>query len=132
MTGYSVNRSIMVFRSISLLIKTKRSLLLIFFAAACEQSFAQASRVIDSLTRLLSVVQDDTSKVNLLIRLSRTHWQAGRFLPARDTATKALNLAEKINFKKGIATAHTVLGTLAANDGKYPEAFKHHETVLAI
>jgi signal transduction histidine kinase len=97
-----------------------------------HRSIAQRNRVIDSLTRLLNIARDDTSKVNLLNQISRTHGQAGHFREAKKSVDEALSLAEKLNFRKGIATAHIILGTLAANDGKYSDAFKHHETALVI
>jgi serine phosphatase RsbU (regulator of sigma subunit) len=60
---------------------------------------------IDSLTNLLKVSNEDTSKVDLFLRLSKIDRQNGL-----EYAKQALELSEKLKFKKGIVKANITLG----------------------
>src|SRR5215831_18844956 len=80
------------------------------------------NRTIDSLQILLQTQKEDTSKVNILNALSYDFHQQGDFQKHLQYAKQALDLAEKLNFKKGIA-----VGYLSMSDaqGTLAEAIKY-------
>ena len=99
----------------------------LFFFLVLDLSNANAQNTaIDSLKKVLKTEKDDTNKVNTLNSLSskllNINYDDDAFVYAKD----ALNLAEKINFKKGAAAAYLTTGMyfffVAEN---YPEALKN-------
>ena len=120
----------MSFRSTSLIIKGKKFLLAIFFIAVCEKSVAQSNNSIDSLLNILKNATEDTNKVNALNRLSRLFWQTPPNAELKNYADKALVLAEKLNFKKGMAFAYHSIALSYDQAGNYSESLKNYITSL--
>lgn len=102
-------------------------LLVLFFADFSSDSLAQ-NRSIDSLKALLPNLPQDSNRVWTLVRLAR------QFLPLRDTqtviyATEAYELAEKINFEPGKASAAVQLGRFSSENNHEMALSYFHEAI---
>jgi signal transduction histidine kinase len=95
-------------------------------------SFAQKQgmELIDSLKSKLTNSIEDTSKVRLLGKLSFQYYgfdtDLGIFY-----AEQAIKLAEKLQWKKGIAFSYNYLGTNYAVKGNYPKAAEYFSKSLS-
>ena len=86
--------------------------------------FASAQKnTTDSLLQVLKIAAEDTSKANTLNSLSRLKASIGNYDPAIQYAQQALQLSEKILYKKGIATAYNNIGIVYWNKGNFDKAF---------
>ncbi|HKC35736.1 MAG TPA: adenylate/guanylate cyclase domain-containing protein, partial [Chitinophagaceae bacterium] len=92
----------------------------------------QGQALIDSLLSELPKTKDDTAKVNLLNSLGKNYMSISEFEKGLAHGNSALSLAEKLNFRKGIANAHHNLGMIVTNQGNYNEALKHYDIALKI
>jgi adenylate cyclase len=84
----------------------------------------QGQKKTDSLLSVLKSGKPDTSKVNTLIDIANEF----RFVNPDTSvyfANKAIQLAEKINFKIGIARGYGMIGFALMNLGDYEEAMKY-------
>ncbi|MBI1223797.1 MAG: tetratricopeptide repeat protein [Bacteroidetes bacterium] len=92
---------------------------------------AQSTAYIDSLLAALTTAKEDSSKVKLLCEL-------GAELGSKDAdkglsyAEQALQLAEKLAWRKGIALAHSEIGRCNWHKGSFDEALKHHFEALKL
>ncbi|MBI3500434.1 MAG: tetratricopeptide repeat protein [Bacteroidetes bacterium] len=93
--------------------------------------FSQQKKI-DSLENVLKTAKEDTNKVNTLNALSMQLWRTGDFNKSKQYATNALSLCEKLNFKKGLATAYNNIGISYRNLSDYTEALKNHLQALTI
>ncbi len=103
------------------MIKIKYIFLLAFLCTSHAASFSQQSEI-DSLSNLLQNAPEDTFKVNTLNSLSDKIWQRGDYKKAMTLAQEGRALANKINFKKGEATAFINLALIYWKQGEYPGA----------
>jgi len=88
---------------------------------------------IDSLIKELKTAKEDTNKVNILNKLSEIGgWRIGNYDTTMYYAQTAMQLAEKLEFKKGIATGYNNIGVIYRNQGNYPEALKNFLILLKI
>jgi two-component system, NarL family, sensor histidine kinase UhpB len=128
----------MIFRQFPLIIKachswTKKFLLIILFAAFCQLSFAQErKREIDSLMNILETAAKDTNKVKILNNLSRIFVETKQYTASRKYADEAMVLAEKLNYKRGIAFAYYNIGLNYEYQGNNAEAIKNFLIELKI
>ena len=86
---------------------------------------------IDSIKFLLDKAKDDSTKVNTLIELSKNFYRS----PQEEDlayAIEARDLAEKINFKTGLAYAYKSIGLAHYFRSKFLEAAKNWELSLVI
>ena len=83
----------------------------------------------DSLRALLLNSKEDTVKVNTLIALSSDLCRSAPS-EAIQLSTEAKNLAEQLNFQKGVAYALKYIGMGYYFQGKYPEALDYWELSL--
>jgi signal transduction histidine kinase len=87
----------------------------------------------DSLLNALETVSDDTNRVNILNALSMNYFQTDPKLGLKKYTDQALALAEKLDYKKGLAFGHYTLGlyysTIEANN---TEALKNWEASVRI
>ena len=90
--------------------------LFLFFGSSRSQH-----QEIDSLFTLLKQSQEDTTKVIILNRLAFRYYQT-----VPDTALlyarKAMSLAEKLDYQRGIGSSHNSLGFIAYSHSDYPRA----------
>ncbi len=101
-------------------------LLLIVLVTLCNKFASAQSREIDSLTKIISTLADDSNKVNALNSLGKVYFSTNAD-EAILTSKKARELAEKINFTKGIALALKNSGIGFYKKGQYVEALSDWE-----
>jgi len=94
--------------------------------------FAQQNEKIDSLLNLLKNGREDTNKVNHLCKLTRECEFTGNFEIGLSYGKAALELAQKLNFKKGIANAGSNLGNIYLGQADYAKALDHYVNALKI
>lgn len=104
------------------------SAVLIFCSASAQK---QGQQLIDSLLAELPKMKDDSNKVKVLNRIQRIYM----FINPREGFSYALlglNLAEKINWKRGMANLHNDLGLMIGDTGNNTLARTHFEQSYAI
>ena len=90
------------------------------------------NRSIDSLQQLLKSTKQDTSRVNILNKLSEEYDNNMSLDTAYKYANTALSLAKKISNLKGIAKALDNMGNVLSDQGKNDEALVKYLTSLGI
>lgn len=92
---------------------------------------AQSNRKIDSLLKLISSEKTDTLKVRHLYKLC---WEYTTVNPheAKKYGERALNLAQKIGYKRGIAASLNNLGNIYYYADDYQTAISYYEKSLDI
>lgn len=101
--------------------------------------FAQKARL-DSLLAELHKQQEacpepcqgDTNKVILLDALGQEYIYIASYDSAVYYTNKEKQLAEKLDYKKGVANAFNRIGNIHLHQGNYPEALKNHFAALKI
>lgn len=109
----------------------KHFLILIIFCLFHLISNGQKSKI-DSLQHVLKTGKADTAKVNTLNQLSRELYFIGNNDTAISHAQNAKQLAEKLNFKKGIAFSYNNIGNVYYLQGNYSAALKNYFASLKI
>jgi tetratricopeptide (TPR) repeat protein len=91
-------------------IKQLFSIALILLLPELVMAQMHKQKTVDSLLILISKAPEDTSKIDLLNKLSFTYYNID---PKKgiDFANQALKMSEKIGWKKGIASAYNYLGS---------------------
>lgn len=102
----------------------KRILFFILISSLHCFTYSQTSKS-DSLLKVLAKASDDTSKVNTLNDLFKEYQNSN---PARafKYAKQAIDLAEKLNFSKGVASSLNNIGLYYFNQGKSSEALVYY------
>jgi tetratricopeptide (TPR) repeat protein len=115
-------------------ISLKKSFLVVIalFGLSYHSSFAQADKSIDSLMKIRNTGKEDTNQVNILNALSDELINKNKYDEAKLFADTSLIIANKINFRKGIGKAYSILGVIDMNLGDYPEALKYSQASLKI
>lgn len=107
----------------------------IFYMVVCcllnyVGSFAQNSMT-DSLLTLLGSSKEDTAKVDLLNSLF-LEYEFIDDIKAEEFLNKALELSQKIDYKKGLSTTYVYFGYFAEDKSNYDEALKYYLAGLKI
>lgn len=102
----------------------------IFIVASCLLE-AQHTKI-DSLQKLLNTAQTDTSQLKTLNVLVSEYINTGNYEQARKYAEQALQQAEKLKHKKGLATAFISIGNINMYQGNYEQALDNYSRSLAI
>ena len=84
--------------------KLQKNILFIFLFLIPFFCFAQDAKI-DSLKKVIAVSKDDTSKVNTLNELSKVI-RTAKPLETIRYGKEAIELATKLNYKKGLAYAY--------------------------
>ena len=95
-------------------------------------SFSFSQSELDSIETVLKKSPEDTSKVIALNSLSRNYFNIPNYEKAILIGKQSLQLAEKINFKKGIAQASNNIGISYYGLEEYEKALDFHNKALAI
>jgi adenylate cyclase len=103
----------------------------LLFLALDSPLFSQDPRLTDSLRTLLKTARQDTSRANILYRLSRAYWGINNEM-AMDLARQCLVLSEKAGYKKGEGNAYSSMGNVNGYEGNYPQALEFHKKALKI
>ena len=93
--------------------------------------FAQ-NKHIDTLIATIKTFKPDTNKVKYLNQLSLSYEYIGDFEKGLKCGTEALELACKLNFKRGVAQASNNIGNIYYNYGSYPKALEYFFMSLKI
>lgn len=94
--------------------------------------FTAQERVIDSLKRISFSLPADTNHVNTLNQLTDKIWQTGNYDSAIIYARKSIDLAQQLNFKRGLATAYVNTSLIFWKQGDYPKALEQDFKALKI
>ncbi|MEW6470220.1 MAG: tetratricopeptide repeat protein [Bacteroidota bacterium] len=86
----------------------------------------------DSLRQLLQKDKEDTNKVMHLIQVVRHYEIAGDFENGIKYGNSALQLASRLNWKKGMAMAYGSIGNLYLGQGDYPKTLDYYLKALKI
>ena len=113
-------------------IKAKCFLLLIFFTTINQSSFAQSNNEIDSLLNVLNTSKEDFNRVKALLELSSGFHQMTRYADSKKYAEEALALAEKLDFKKEMGSAYSMIANNIFRSGNYVGALKYQQQALSI
>jgi two-component system, NtrC family, sensor kinase len=105
--------------------------ILLLFLLGCYDTVAQTPSDVDSVARLLSKTKEDTSRVFLLVNLA-SNYTSYKPDSARFFSRQALNLAQKLRYKKGECRALNEIGSEFRNLGEYPQALETHFKALQI
>lgn len=87
---------------------------------------------IDSLRTELQQVKEDTNKVKILTILSSQYWRLPKYDTALFYAYESLRLAQKLNFKEGIAGVYYNIGDIYHHTPDYPKSLKYYKLALKI
>ena len=87
----------------------KRFLSILILIVACANVQAQNQQKLDSLLQALEISKADSSKVNLLIKISRAHLRTDPE-KAREFAASAVKTATKLEFIRGIGAGYLATG----------------------
>ncbi|HXP51618.1 MAG TPA: hypothetical protein VN922_16795, partial [Bacteroidia bacterium] len=109
----------------------KYSLTFLFFIFNFSFLLAQ-KRQIDSLQSVLKTVKEDTNKVNLLNSLSERLKEVSNYDSSLIDATTASLLAEKLDFKKGLAIALRSMAVANWSKSNYPIALEYATKALKL
>ncbi len=109
----------------------KNYFLIFLFLILSIKNYSQNNSKIDSLLSLLSHEQTDTSKVKLLDQIS-WHYINTDFDKALNYSKQALKMAQKLNFKDGIALSYTYIGYAQYRKGNYDDALLSINRAIAI
>jgi serine phosphatase RsbU (regulator of sigma subunit) len=90
------------------------------------------NRNIDSLRTVLKNENQDTNKVNSLNALTDALWRYGAYDSGLSYSDKALALATRLNFKRGMADACIHYGIICEDKGEPDTALRHLSWSLAI
>ena len=90
--------------------------------------FGQTSKI-DSLQTILKISKEDTTKINTLNKLF-LEVEFSDDKKATKYLDEALELSQKINYKKGLSITYIYLGYFAEDKGNYSEALKNYTTSL--
>ena len=110
----------------------KKGLYIFAFLIMCLSfSIAQTKRI-DSLLTAHKLGKADTTNVNTLNMLCIELMKARDFTKTDSFAKVSLPLAEKLNFKRGLADVYSALGFTHYELSNYMEALDHNKKALAL
>jgi len=110
--------------------KIKIILFTFFCFISSLYGYAQNAKA-DSLKEVLSNTTADTMKVYLMYKISDA-FSLTQIPEAKKYADSALELAQIINYKKGMARSHTRLGNIFNNTGEFDTSLAEHYASLKL
>src|ERR1044071_3874688 len=109
------------------LIRALLPVLLLVFPGLSAQNSS-----LDSLRAKLSGQPDDTSRVNLLNKISSELMYEGDMYSSESMAKEALELATKLDYKEGLAAANFSMGRAESQKDNYPKALDKYLVSLRL
>ncbi len=94
--------------------------------SAVQPGGGQQNSQIDSLQQVLKSAKEDTNKVNALNNLSWYYMDAANYNESILCAEKALTLAQKISYKRGLVNAYSYLGQNYLSKGEFSHALENY------
>jgi tetratricopeptide (TPR) repeat protein len=104
--------------------------LIILACLLFKLSYSQSK--IDSLDRALKVSAGDTSRVNILISLSKSYYVSGEYDKSLKYAEEARSLSERLGFEKGLSSALINIGFVHFGRGEFTKALDNCFEALRI
>jgi len=92
-------------------------------------SFSQ-DRTIDSLKNVLATLPDSRQKVQVLLEICQTYLNKVAQDTALDYATRARDIASKIEYDQGLADSYRFLGLVYKRQGRFLEALDPYAASL--
>lgn len=96
------------------------------------RTYSQQNYLVDSLTDALKKLPDNTEKVYTLNSLTGELWQNWYLDSALFYANEAQELANKLNYKEGLAVANMNLGDIYSDQGDYPQALENYFEAIGL
>ena len=90
------------------------------------------NRMVDSLLGIVKTIKEDTTKVKMLDDIAWESYVAGDYNNSLVYATQSKELAEKLNYSKGIANACNKMGNAYYNLGNHAMAVESYFNALRI
>ena len=109
----------------------KNYLLILNAILSFQYLFGQQNKI-DSLLTLLKTDKEDTNKVMHLNKLCKEYMKVGSYNIAMERSRDAMQISEKLNFKKGVANSNTYIGLIYGHQGNYSDALKYYFESLKI
>ncbi len=109
----------------------KTKLFLLLFVYLTIPTFSQNSKNLDSLLNVAKIAKEDTSKSNLLNKISAIYLEID-LDKSFDFAKQSLALSEKIGYKKGMGNAYFSMGTICNYKAEQLEAIAWFKKSLSI
>lgn len=97
----------------------------------CYSVKAQNFKV-DSLKQVLNTDIHDTTRIMTLDHIGHGVMRKGDLKAAQEYSEQALELATKLNFKRGIAAANNTLGNIYTEKSDYARSLIFHQKALAL
>jgi tetratricopeptide (TPR) repeat protein len=102
-------------------------LLVIFLSSVCLNLQAQDKIMLDSLQKVVSKKKGDTTEVRALNKLCLLLHRSD-LDSALKCANRAMELAKKINYERGLSGCYLTLGTCYKDQGKLKEALSYFQS----
>lgn len=109
--------------------KNKINLFFTCFLVLGTSAIISQNIAVDSLLNVLQTTKEDTTNVNTLNALFLSY-EFSNDVKAKEYLGQALELAKKIDFKRGLATTYTNCGYFAEDKSNYPEALKNYQASM--
>jgi serine phosphatase RsbU (regulator of sigma subunit)/tetratricopeptide (TPR) repeat protein len=109
----------------------KYTIFLIYCLSSLCYTYAQNSKI-DSLLTLIKTDKEDINKVEHLNKLPKEYERIGEYYKGLNYCNDALALSQKLNYGKGIANSHNIIGDIYNYQGNYPKALKNYFSALEI
>ncbi|MCX6269809.1 MAG: tetratricopeptide repeat protein [Bacteroidetes bacterium] len=109
----------------------KRVILLWLFIFPVFLTFSLKANQLDSLKRVLASETDDTNKVNTLLALSKQYYNSAP-QEAINYSIRARNLAQQLNFQRGVAYSLKNIGIAYYMQSKYLETLDYWSQSLKV
>lgn len=107
-------------------------LILVSYIYTLTPSFGQdQAGIADSLVQSLNMARPDTQQVQTLIQLGKEFYQTDP-KKARFYANKAVEMAQKLNYPKGLSKGYDILGVVNWIQADYTQAHSYFSRSLAI
>lgn len=81
---------------------------------------------LDSLFSVSIAHKNDTAKIKLLLELSRDYFFSFNYKKGHTVIDSAINLASRLNNRKGLAVAYNNKGNAFSNEGRFEESIQFH------
>ncbi|MCK9206764.1 MAG: tetratricopeptide repeat protein [Salinivirgaceae bacterium] len=95
------------------------------------EAFCQNSTKLDSLLFSLERTTHDTMRIDLMNEISESYRKENS-QKAEDYVLKAMQLSEKIGFKRGLADSYKLIGTQSIHKNDYSKATEYLEKAIGI
>ena len=102
---------------------TMKKILLLLLIVTVTQIFSQTVDI-NTLKQSLKTAKEDTNKVNNYLLLSKMLYKTSVYEASLENANNAKALAEKLEYKSGIASSLSSISMVYFYQGKYPESIK--------